>query len=237
MNQQSPTAIRGKCDKNADCNTSDGALLAQFKAGNEGAFRALVDRYTPPIYNLAFCFLRDPMEAENVTQECFLRVIGALDRLRLDTPFKPYLFRVAVNLCRDLARKKRPLLFTDLNNASERYDGAEAAEASEAIEDGAAPPWQRVLDEELRERLHVAIDCLPAIYQAVVTLRYMEEFSYEEIAQALNLPVNTVRTHLHRAKNHLRKKLEHDLKVRRSPDAMPPDAVSLSMLRLSFKAV
>jgi len=187
---------------------SDEALLTQYKAGDERAFRMIVDRYTAPIYNLAFRFLRDPMEAENVTQESFLRVVSALDRVRLDAPFKPYLFQVVVNLCRDLARKKHPMLFTDLNQVTVGKDGIDAVDASEAIEDGAAPLWERVQDEELRKQLHGAIDTLPMIYQAVLTLRYMEEFSYEEIAQTLNLPINTVRTHLRRAKGRLRIKLE-----------------------------
>ncbi len=199
---------------------SDEVLLAQYKAGDGRAFRALVDRYTAPIYNLAFRFLRDPMEAENVTQESFLRIVGALDRVRLDMPFKPYLFQVAMNLCRDLARKKHPLLFSELNSMARREDGVEMMEPSEAIEDGAAPLWERVLDEELRAQVHTAIDALPMIYQSVITLRYIEDFSYEEIAQTLNLPINTVRTHLRRAKNHLRTKLEQDLKPEPSQSTM-----------------
>ncbi len=187
---------------------TDEVLLTQYKTGDGRAFRTLVDRYTAPLYNLALRFLRDPMEAENVTQETFLRVVSALDRLRLDIPFKPYLFQVTVNLCRDLARKKHPMLFSDLGGASRREDGADGTDASEAIEDGAAPLWERVQEEELRAQLHTAIDGLPPIYQAVITLRYVEEFSYEEIAQTLDLPLNTVRTHLRRAKNRLRLKLE-----------------------------
>lgn len=189
---------------------TDEALLIQYKAGDGRAFRTLVERYTAPIYNLAFRFLRDSMEAENVTQETFLRVVSALERMRLDVPFKPYLFQVAVNLCRDLARKEHPVLFSDLNSAVRRADGAEMDEASEAIEDGAAPLWEQVQEEELGSQLSAAIDTLPLIYQAVITLRYVEEFSYEEIAQTLGLPLNTVRTHLRRAKNRLRLKLEQE---------------------------
>jgi RNA polymerase sigma factor (sigma-70 family) len=189
---------------------TDEALLNQYKAGDERAFRTLIERYTAPIYNLAFRFLRDPMEAENVTQESFLRIIRVVDRIRLDTPFKPYLFRVAVNLCRDLARKKHPVLFSDLNSATRRDDGAETVDASDVIEDDRAPLWERVEEEELRAQLRAAIDALPPVYQAVVTLRYTEEFSYEEIARTLDLPLNTVRTHLRRAKGRLRLRLEQD---------------------------
>ena len=190
---------------------TDEALLSQFKQGDEHAFRVLVERYTAPIYNLAFRFLREPMEAENVTQETFLRVVSALERVRLDQPFKPYLFRVAVNLCRDLARKKQPALFSELTGLARREDGVETVEPSEAIEDDAAPLWEQAQKAELRARVGAAVDALPPIYQAVITLRYAEDFSYEEIAQALELPLNTVRTHLRRAKKQLRKGLENDL--------------------------
>ncbi len=178
---------------------SDEFLLTQFKQGDAGAFRELVERYTPPIYNLAYRLLRDPAEAENVTQETFLRIVTALDRLRLDIPFKPYIFRIAVNLCRDIGRKKKPLRFADLGD-----DPAPV----ETFADDAPPLWERLVDEELRAQLHAALDALPALYQTVIILRYAEEFSYEEIAQATSLPLNTVRTRLRRAKQQIRSRLE-----------------------------
>ncbi|MEW5721216.1 MAG: sigma-70 family RNA polymerase sigma factor [Chloroflexota bacterium] len=180
--------------------SSDEFLLTQYKQGNPHAFRELVERYTAPIYNLAYRFLREPMEAENVTQETFLRVITSLERIRLDVPFKPYIFRIAVNLCHDLARKKRPTLFTDLILPGD--------DPVEALADDAPALWERLEKDELAARVNAAIDELPAPYQTALTLRYVEDFSYEEIAQALNLPLNTVRTHLRRAKQQLRAKLE-----------------------------
>ena len=189
---------------------TDEALLKQYKAGDERSFRTLIERYNAPIYNLAFRFLRDSMEAENVTQETFLRIVSVADRIHLDTPFKPYLFRVALNFCRDLARKKHPILFTELNSASSRDGGAETASASEAIPDDSPPLWELMEHAELRSRLNVAMDALPLVYKAVITLRFTEEFSYEEIAQTLDLPLNTVRTHLRRAKDRLRLGLERD---------------------------
>ncbi len=188
---------------------SDEALLTQYKQGDTRAFRTLVDRYTPPIYNLAHRLLRDPMEAENVTQETFIRVVLSIDRVRLDAPFRPYLFRIAVNLCRDVVRKKRPLLFSDLDSAALRED-AEFEGISETIVDDTPTLWERLEAEEVRSRLSNAVDTLPTRYQMVITLRYIEGFSYEEIAQTLGLPVNTVRTHLRRAKEQLRLTLEDD---------------------------
>ena len=190
---------------------SDEALLIQYKQGNQRAFRVLVQRYTTPIYNLALRLLRDPMEAENVTQDTFLRVVTSLDRVRLDLPFKPYLFQIAVNLCRDQARKNRPLLFSDIDsNPSYSEDGSASETTSESVADDSPPAWERLEKEELQARLHDALDTLTPAYQTVICLRYIEEFSYEEIAQALNLPLNTVRTQLRRAKEQLKFKLEKE---------------------------
>lgn len=183
---------------------ADELLLLRYKQGDVRAFRELMERYAASIYNLAYRFLRDPMEAENVTQETFLRVVLALPRLRVDAPFKPYLFRIAVNLCHDLARKKRPALFSELD----AHDGA----TIETLTDNAPDVWEHLADAELAARVNAALGNLPAPYQTVLLLRYGEDFSYEEIAQTLGLPLNTVRTHLRRAKQRLRAQLEREMK-------------------------
>jgi RNA polymerase sigma-70 factor (ECF subfamily) len=180
--------------------SSDEALVKQFLRGDVSAFAELVARYTAPIFNLAFRLTDDRAEAENVTQETFLRVYAALPRSRTDLAFKPWLFQIAVNLCRDLARKKRPAAFSELETANEPA-------LEESIEDEAPLPFDQLEERDLEHALARAVGGLPEIYRAVVTLRYTEELAYEEIAQVLKLPVNTVRTHLFRAKALLRKSL------------------------------
>lgn len=189
---------------------TDETLLAQYKQGDPRAFRALVERYTAPLYNFAFRLLGDAMEAENITQETFLRVVGALDRIRTDLPFKPYLFRIALNLCRDAGRKKRAVSFDDWR--------ADSPHADEVMLDDAPALWEQMADEELRAELHAAMERLPARYRAALTLRYVEGFSYAEIAQILNLPLNTVRTHLRRAKQQLRTMLRTAPPAPRGPN-------------------
>ena len=180
--------------------SSDETLVIQSVQGDAQAFAELVKRYTAPIFNLAFRLTDDRAEAENVTQETFLRAYTALPRSRTDLALKPWLFQVAVNLCRDWARKKRPAAFAEL-----AQEGELAPE--EAIEDESPLVLDQVAERELERALACAVADLPEIYRAVVTLRYTEELSYEEIAAVLKLPVNTVRTHLFRAKVMLRKAL------------------------------
>jgi RNA polymerase sigma-70 factor (ECF subfamily) len=179
---------------------SDEALVAQHLQGDAQAFAELVTRYTAPVFNLAFRLTGDRAEAENVAQEAFLRAYVALPHSRTDLAFKPWLFQIAVNLCRDLARKKRPAAFAELA----QEDGIAP---EEAIEDQAPLLLETVAERELERALARAVDGLPEAYRAVVTLRYTEGLSYEEMAAALGLPVNTVRTHLFRAKAMLRQLL------------------------------
>lgn len=180
---------------------SDADLLKQYQQGAAHAFHTFVERYAAPIYNLAYRLVRERMEAENITQETFLRIVTSQHRLRLDEPVKPYLFRIALNLCRDWARKKHPVLFADLT----RVEPDPAAE--DLFVDDAPEPWEEIAHAELQARLSDAVKQLPAHYQAVIVLRYTEDFSYAEIAQAVDLPLNTVRTHLRRAKQQLRRAL------------------------------
>ncbi len=176
---------------------ADSRLLAQFKAGDARAFRTLVEHYTTPIYRAALRLTGDSMEAENIAQETFLRVVTSLERIQLDLPLQPYLFRIAINLCYDRARKKRPVPFSRFEN------GANGESAIEAIPDDAPAPWEHLERAALAREVHTAVERLPAPYKAAILLRYFDDLSYEEIAATLEIPVNTVRTHLHRAKQQL----------------------------------
>lgn len=185
----------------------DEELVRLHLQGDRYAFRELVDRYTKPIYNLAYHYTGDRVEAENITQETFLRVYQALPVSRLDLPFKPWLLRIAANLCRDWARKQRPDLFSHLA-------GDEEGQPSiiEEWVDGRPLPLDRVETQELAEMLRRAVMELPEPYRVVITLRYTEGLSYQEIAVVQGAPVNTIRTHLFRAKALLRQALERYLK-------------------------
>ncbi len=178
---------------------TDVELVAQHVQGDPRAFAELVKRYTNAIYNVAYRFTQDAHEAENVTQETFLRAWNALPRLALDKPLKPYFVKIAVNLCRDWAEQKKLVLTQSLD-----------ADDEPAFPDDACDPLRAVSDAELYERVRAKLELLPPLYRTVIALRYTEEMSYEEIAAALDLPLNTVRTHLHRAKMKLRELLEID---------------------------
>ena len=167
-------------------------------AGDPHAFAELVKRYTRAVYNVTYRFTNDAAEAENLTQETFLRAWNALPRITLDKPLKPYLLKIAVNLCHDWAERNRIEV------------AALGAEDETIFADDAHDPLRAVSDQELRERVRAKLELLPPLYRTVITLRYTEEMAYEEMANVLDIPLNTVRTHLRRAKARLRELLEQD---------------------------
>lgn len=184
-------------DETTSRQSTDEELVRRYLAGEQGAFGALISRYTPAVYNLVYRYTGDRPESENITQETWVRLWQALPRIELDRPLKPYLLRIAFNLCRSWAsRGHAPQSELDID------------EAQDCLADEGADVIERLTEAELRERLQAAIVKLSPIYRAVMTLRFNEDLSYEEIAQTLDMPLNTVRTCLRRGKARLRQLLE-----------------------------
>jgi len=182
---------------------TDEELVARHLRGDPQAFAELIARYTGRVFNLAYRFTGDRAEAEDVAQESFLRAYAALPRSQTERPFKPWLFQIVVNLCRDQARRKRPVTFTDLDSADE----AETA-WTETIPETGLLPLEQVEANEMEAALHSALMELAEEDRLMLTLRYTEELSYEEIGQMLSLPPATVGTRLFRSKQRLRVKLK-----------------------------
>jgi len=180
-------------------NIPDDELPRRALRDDPAAFNLLIQRHTPPVYRIVRRMCSDRAEAEAITQEAFLRAWESLPRSKSERPFRPWLIQIAVNAARDALKKSRPLDFADL-------PGDEALQIASA-EPG---PEEQLESSEALARLAEAVQALPAPYRMAVALRYEAEMSYEEMAQALQLPLNTVRTHLHRAKGILRQTLERD---------------------------
>jgi RNA polymerase sigma-70 factor (ECF subfamily) len=157
----------------------------------------LVSRHQRYVYNLAYRLLRDPQEAEDLAQEAFLRAWRGLARFRGDSKFTTWLYRIVTNLCYNrLPKLRRQLIEAD----------------AEELETYAAPsapdPPAMAEASERRAFLHREIASLPEKYRLVITLYYLQELSYQEIADVLDLPLGTVKTHLYRAKANLKRQIE-----------------------------
>jgi RNA polymerase sigma-70 factor (ECF subfamily) len=186
--------------------------VARHLAGDPDAFAQLVTLFSGRVFNLALRFTGDQAEAEDITQETFLRAYTALPGSRNDLPFRPWLLQIAVNLCRDRARRKRPLTFSDLAADSRREADmiADTDDGAAAVPDPAPQPPEAAEAEEQLAGLRQALMTLPPALRMLVTLRYNEGLSYEEIGRLLDMPPASVGTGLLRARRRLRAALaEH----------------------------
>jgi RNA polymerase sigma-70 factor (ECF subfamily) len=172
----------------------DQALVMAALGGRPEAFGTLVERYDRAVYHLAYRTLRDPEEARDATQEAFFKAYRSLRTFKPGAKFSTWIFSIAYHACCDrLSRRKR-------------YSNEELPERADP---SAGPESQAIASDEAR-RLRVAIEALPEKYRTVITLYHLQGRQYDEIAQVLGMPMGTVKTHLFRAKEQLRRLLSED---------------------------
>ena len=170
---------------------SDGDLVALTLRGEREAFATLVERYDRAVYHLAYRTLHDVEEARDATQEAFFKAFRSLRTFKPGSKFSTWIFAITYHGCCDRLNRRK------------RYSGEELPERA----DSAPGPEHQVIALDEASRLRAAIDALPEKYRAVVTLFHLQGRQYEEIAGVLGLPMGTVKTHLFRAKEQLRRLL------------------------------
>ena len=171
------------------------SLIQRAQKGDPEAFATLVDEHQRYVYNLALRVVRDENEALDLTQETFVRAWTALPNFRGQSQFRTWLYRITTNLCYN----RLPGLRRSLNDL-----GDDVLPEVVESEDTASNPLRVLESNEIRIQLHQAIDQLDANYKILIVMRYHDELSYEEIASLLNLPLDTVKTDLFRAREKLR---------------------------------
>ena len=183
----------------AERNEAD--LVRRCQQGDEGAFRELVEQYKDLVFALVSRSVRDRAHAEDLAQEVFLRVYRGLPYFRGEARLSTWLYRIVVNLCaQERARRGGAEVSLDAPDEQGRLPREPGRE-------------DRALgDLELRDRLEKAIRRLPAPYRVLIAGHYLQGVGYEELAEALNMPLGTVKTQLHRAKRRLRYLLETDFR-------------------------
>jgi RNA polymerase sigma-70 factor (ECF subfamily) len=176
--------------------TTELALVQQAQQGDSRAFEELVNTHQQFVYNLALRATGNAHEAEDLAQEAFVRAWLALANFRGQAQFRTWLYRIVTNLCYNrLPHLRRHL--TEL--------GTDVAIDLPDEDKNVARQWEQT---ETHQKLHAEIEALPESYRLLITLRYQQDLSYDEIAQVLSLPVGTVKTGLFRAKAKLKEKLE-----------------------------
>jgi len=162
-------------------------LIQRAQKGDHAAFAALVDDHQRYVYNLAMRVVKDDNEALDLTQETFVRAWTALPNFRGNSQFRTWLYRITTNLCYNRLPGLRRSL-ADL--------GDDVLPDIPESDDAPTNPARELETSETRTYLHHAINGLDANYKLLITLRYRDELSYDEIAGLLNLPLGTVKTGL-----------------------------------------
>jgi RNA polymerase sigma-70 factor (ECF subfamily) len=183
--------------------TGDLGLVQRVQKGDKTAFDLLVRKYQHKVVKLVTRYLRDPADAEDVAQEAFIKAYRAIPQFRGDSAFYTWLYRIAINTAKNaiVSRDRSPVEFDlDLQNVEESNSMQARLADSET-------PESLLQTEEIRETVNRAIEALPEDLRTAIVLRELEGLSYEDIAQAMDCPVGTVRSRIFRAREAIDKRL------------------------------
>ena len=193
---------------------TDQEIVEAVLAGEQHRFAELVGRYQGPIVNYVYRMLGNYDDAVDLSQDVFLKSYSALASYRPQYPFTAWLFRIARNAAIDEIRRRRLTLVP----LDEPVDTEEGTLGRQVAADEAGPE-QLFMDDEFRNQLEGAIAQLPQKYREPLVLRHAAEMSYDEIAEALELPLGTVKTRIFRAREALRSGLSDLLEPLASAEA------------------
>lgn len=194
----------------------DELLIRRAQRGDADAFEQLLLEHQKNVYNLCYRMAGNPDDAMDLSQETFLRAWRCLDQYQFASAFSTWLYRLCSNICIDFLRRRRrqqavPLTFEDADGEEQTY----------AVPDAQPLPEEQVELKLTRETLAAAMAQLLPEHRAVLQLRVVNEMSYEQIADVLDIQIGTVKSRLSRARNQLKKILERgNLSRRASSESM-----------------
>lgn len=174
----------------------------------EASFEAAVEKYHARIFQLTYRYLGNYDEAEDITQEAFIRAYRAWDNFRGDSQVYTWIYRIALNLCHNQQKKmnrRHQAEGTSLDAPLDNSDGDESHTTE--VPDHSAVPWNSLERKELNQQLFQAVQGLPENYRVVIVLRDIEGLSYEEIAEITSCSLEAIKSRLFRARNMLRQRL------------------------------
>ncbi|HTF92001.1 MAG TPA: sigma-70 family RNA polymerase sigma factor [Verrucomicrobiae bacterium] len=180
----------------ASDSTSDADYVRRLQRGETEAFEMLVRRHEKTIFNLVYRMLGDYDEAAEVSQEVFLSAYRAIGQFRGDANFSTWLYRIALN---HTSTRRKTLIRRQQRNV--------AIEDTEPVRDLQPGPAETMEKKEIRERVQRALNSLEPDDATVILLRDLQDIPYEEVARLLEIPVGTVKSRLHRARQALKSQL------------------------------
>lgn len=188
---------------------SEAEMIAAILAGDTQLYHELIRPHERSVYMMALSFMKNDADAEDVTQEAFIKAFRHLSTFRAESKFSTWLISITLNEARSRLRQQ-------VSNRTESLD--ESPEKGGTISPALLRDWREIPSEtlereEIRKLIQVAIEGLPEIYREVFLLRDVEEFNINETALALNISIPSVKVRLHRARMMLQKQLTPQLKT------------------------
>ena len=180
--------------------TEERDWLVRAQAGDATAFGRVVAAHQTAVFNVAYRMLGNRRDAEDATQEAFLRAFDALDRFDVERPFRPWIKQIVTNVCLNVlqsARSQRQFLATEMTRP-----GSDAVKMDD-WQSKRPLPEQEVAAQLTAEQVRAAILQLPPSYRAVIELRHFQDLSYAEMAEILDKPLSTIKSDLFRARKML----------------------------------
>ena len=182
-------------------------LIQWALKGDQKAYAEIVERFRTRIYSFIFRMVKNKAEAEDLTQETFIKAFNALSSFNSEYAFSTWLYKIAVNNAIDYFRKKRLRTYS-IDTPIKVKDG----DLQREFEDTTLGPEHGLISREKSLQIKRAIDSLPDKYREAILLRHTMDRSYEEISEELNVPLGTVKVRIFRAREMLKKKLREQMR-------------------------
>jgi len=174
-------------------------LINQYLKGDEKSLELIIKKYLKSIYGFIFQFVRNSHDTEDLTQEVFVKMWRWRKKIKKEKNFKSWLFTIAKNTAIDFLRKRKELTFSDIDSDNDDRPFIET------INDDLMLPDEIFEQVNLEKIISAALEKLPLQYRLVITLHYQNEFTFSEISNILNKPLNTVKSHWQRGLLRLKK--------------------------------
>ncbi len=190
----------GSYDSQADSRSEELDLVDGLRAAQEHAYETLIVRYQQPVFNLVYRLLNNPADANDVVQEVFLKVFRNIASFRGQSSLKTWIYRIAVNEAHNhrrwFCRHRKQEIGLERDEEDRSYQ--------DTLPDPGQSPFQIAVEEEAHQILEAAMQSLNPIFRAAVVLRDIEDLSYEEIAEILQISLGTVKSRIMRGRESLR---------------------------------
>jgi RNA polymerase sigma-70 factor (ECF subfamily) len=177
---------------------SDTELVVRAQEGDTEAFSVLVERHQNLVFNLSYRFMRDPTLAEDAAQEAFLKAFRLLRGFRGDCNFSTWMYRVTVSVC-----------LTEIGRRKKRQEVELQPMAARQVQEAD----RRVESSDVLDMIRRCVNLLPGRYASIITLYYLKEIPYEEIARVMRIPMGTLKTWMFRARSQLRSIVEKEFDI------------------------